>query len=1355
MADIWVGRMVRVLVVSVLILLPCRVASAASTGALSLYTPQADGAGTANGDYISATPVSGGLYRYFIEQPAGLGQFVVSIFDADFGAGGATEDTATPQRDRARTTFGSVTYSLIRPDGTTAATQTCASGATTAFCVDNTWTDLLNSTNATNRVAGHWELRVDETVGGSNGINAIGIRANDGTSGGGGTEIPIYYDSHNQLGQNPPSSGSGTKTYKVYPYLTSGCTANENDFDYDSNNAGSQGSIALSSRTGAVTQTIASAALSVDDTWARNTINAWTTDTNSTEGGIWTATIDISNYTTGAGVNGNYANVWFGNSSAAANPPTANPTTNAFRVYLPNDAGGTPVKTYVEQQLTYGGCGAGNNGPNPPATGQTTCFTVTVRVVNPEAQAITFSAANLVTANIPGVVARVAYAGLATVTQGTITAQPAVGAIGNVTWNPGTVGAGSTVILAYRVKVTPSAAGQRNPVTGTVASGNGTRAQYRDQTGNNTQARALYLFGPICELAATQGLLTEALVSGFRAYEDSGAVALEWETASEAGTIGFYVERFDATRGKFVRVSKDLLPALMRPEGGMYRFVDPTASSRDAMPRYRLIEVRADGQRTRLGPFDVRVDWEHGRSAKFAGAEDFERAERASAHREAPIAEAARLGGGIVTQKPVDSLRIGVRETGIQFISSSALASALGETQSTVESMLSRGSFTLSKQGQPVWWLADPITRKKPSAGMYFYGEAIHDLYSPDQAYRLTRAAGPVMPTVSVATGAGSLGDTFVDLKHAEVDAFPLTVVPLDPESDYWFWDGFSGGGPAKTYSLDAPGAGGAGSATLKLHFQGASSSGVTDEHRVQASLNGVPVGDWQWTGIAPSDASFPVSATTLLESGNQLQLTALLGGGASQSFTDFDYADLTYPRAYRAATDALVFRPDGHAALSVSGFSTADVRLFDVGNPLQPRSLVGATSTSNAGLFGIGFTPPSGSSTYAAIGPNGGKTPSLRPWIDGQLKASGRGADYLVVTTAALSSAAQRLANARQMQGLRTAVVDVEAVMNEFNGGRSNPHALHDFLAYAASFWNPAPRYVVLAGAGSLDYRNLLGGGDSLVPTILVSTAGGLFGSDNRVADLSGNDGIPDVAVGRIPATTAQQLNDYVDKLLAYEADPGAWAGTMLALADAQDQGANFSADSDQVLSHLPGNYGPIRIYLDNTTLGAARTQLLGSIASGASFADYLGHGALDRLSGSGLLNSGDVVSLQNGSKLPILTAMTCEVNRFTVPGIPALGEQLITHAGGGAAAVWAPSALSIQSEARVLAEKFYSVVAAGQNPRLGDVVQQALRSFQISGGSPSMFDIYVLLGDPALRWKVAPPTPPASGGNPSAGVE
>ncbi len=1324
-------------------------ARAASTGTTALAMPQTSGSGTANGDYITATVAGGGLhtlYHFFIEVSPGLGRLRVQLFDADFGAGGAAE--AAAQRDRSRTAFGNVTYTLLRPDGTTAATLTCNAGVGTGLCADNAWSSLLDSTTAQNTAAGHWELRVDQTSvfdDGVSAINAFGLRADDGDATSGGTELPVYYDSHDQIGQNPPATGSGTKTYTLYPYITSGCSASENDFDYDSNN-GAVGSIGLSSRSGAFTFNIPSASLSVNNTWTRNTFSGWTSDQSSTDDGIWTATAAISNYTVAGVVNGNYANVWFASSAAAANPPTANPTANAFRVYLPTDAGTAPVKPYMEQLLTF------KSGTNPVPVGQTGRYQVTIRVVNPTAQSITFSAAHLVTANVPG--AGATYAGNAAVTQGTVTAQPAVGGTGNVTWNPGTLAAGSTALLTYQVNVTPTAAGQRIPVTGTVASGNGTRGQWVDETGNTTQARATFLFGPLCELAATQGVLTEAVVSSFRADADSGAVALEWETASEAGTAGYYVERWDAAAGRYARVSDRFLPAVVQAvQGGRYRFVDPTASPRESTLRYRLIEVRADGARRRLGPFDVQVEWERERSAGLP-RDGFDAVAHRGGRRSAAATAAARgMTAPLAAGGSAQGLRLGVRETGLYFVSSATLAAALGDSQNRIERALANGKLRLTKQGQPVWWLPAPPTAAKQSPGMYFYGEAIHDLYSAEEVYHLERGNGPTMPTLAVGAGAGAAGASFPAVSHVETDAFPATSLALDPESDYWFWQFLIGGDAAngtRTLPFDAPGLAVGGSASLRVRLQGATASGVAGEHVATVSLNGTPLGQTQWSGVSGDDATFAVPGGVLQASGNQLQIVAAVGAGAPYSIQYLDFFEVSYPRLFVATGDALAFSPGGTGGVTIGGLTSPDVKLLDVSDGLHPRLLGGATIDPT---LGVSFQPPSPSGSYLAVGPAGVKTPSVAPWVTAGLRQAGTGADYLIVTTADMASAAQRLADYRQGQGLLSRVVDVAAVMNEFGDGRSSPHALRDFLGYAATRWNPAPRYVLLAGAGSLDFRNLLGYGDSRVPTLIVATANGLFGSDNRLADLAGDDGVPEVAIGRAPVMSAAELDGYVDKVIAYEAASGAWTSSLLALADAQSQAADFAADSEAVLGVVRPGYTPQRVYLDAVPFAAARDLVLGGLRAGAAFVDYLGHGGLDRLSAGGLLASADVPGLGNGSKLPVVTAMTCTVNRFTVPGIPALGELLVDEPDGGAIAVWSPSALSLHGEARALAQQLYAAVSAGAPARLGDLVKVALERFHAGGGSPTMPGIYVLLGDPALLWKAAPP--PSPSGSPGSGGE
>ncbi|MEQ1765095.1 MAG: carboxypeptidase-like regulatory domain-containing protein [Pyrinomonadaceae bacterium] len=348
---------------------------------------------------------------------------------------------------------------------------------------------------------GHWELRVDMSGSGGDDINALGVRAHDGTPGAGGVELNMYAAGMLPLGVNNPASGTSSRSYTLFPYITSGCSCSKNDFDYDGN-SGTVGSMSYSSRTSTFSQSFASASLSSDNAWSRGNITGWTSDQTSAEYGIWSANLSITSYISG-GQNSNYTDWYMGNYAAAANPPAANPAANSFRIYLPNDSGAAPAKPHLSQNYIQ------MSGPNPIGVGQSGTMRVIVRFVNPTAFPVTFTAANPITANVPG--SGAVFASVGSISQGSIVSQPALGGTGNVVWNPGSVAAGATVTMTYDVTVTPTSAGQRIPVTATPASGNGTRARYVDETGNTTQTAATYTFGPICEIAVTQGALNPAL----------------------------------------------------------------------------------------------------------------------------------------------------------------------------------------------------------------------------------------------------------------------------------------------------------------------------------------------------------------------------------------------------------------------------------------------------------------------------------------------------------------------------------------------------------------------------------------------------------------------------------------------------------------------------------------------------------------------------------------------------------------------------------------------------------------------------------------------------------------------------
>ncbi|MCI5140351.1 MAG: DUF11 domain-containing protein, partial [Candidatus Electrothrix sp. ATG1] len=104
-------------------------------------------------------------------------------------------------------------------------------------------------------------------------------------------------------------------------------------------------------------------------------------------------------------------------------------------------------------------------------------------------------------------------------------------------------------------------------------------------------------------------LASYAVISSFNAYIDSGnRVVLEWTTASEIGTIGFYLERLNEKTGQYKTVNKKLLPGMLNPpHGGTYRYIDKKARP-GKVYTYRVVEVAAaDSQGVISSPYTVQA----------------------------------------------------------------------------------------------------------------------------------------------------------------------------------------------------------------------------------------------------------------------------------------------------------------------------------------------------------------------------------------------------------------------------------------------------------------------------------------------------------------------------------------------------------------------------------------------------------------------------------------------------------------------------------------------------------------------------------------------------------------------------
>ncbi|MBI9084248.1 MAG: DUF11 domain-containing protein [Desulfobacterales bacterium] len=606
--------------------------------------------------------------------------------------------------------------------------------------------------------------------------------------------------------------------------------------------------------------------------------------------------------------------------------------------------------------------------------------------------------------------------------------------------------------------------------------------------------------------------------------------------------------------------------------------------------------------------------------------------------------------------------------------------------------------------------------------------------------------------------GAGSLmvteADTgyFLHMAHFEQDIDSITDWVDDPHSDYWIWATLLAGSPAfdtLTHPFTVHDlAEGGGEVRIEVHLQ---SIGDT-ANQVQVALNGDVIADQGWDGARSYDLTAVVDSALLL-SGNEANILAVSALPPSGEIF-VDSFDLTYSRRFKAVDDRLDFTPDDNLEVTVSGFIGSDIYVFDVTDPARPMQVADAVVSAGAGGFQVRFTPTSSNARYLATTLAGAAAPAaVAVDTPSTLADAAKEGEYLIITPKefqyatpeALMEAVQTLADYRRGQGLSVYVAFLEDIMDEFNHGIFSPEAIRTFLRYARDNWATAPRYVVLVGEGSYDYKDIYGKaydypGLNYMPPVMVATPEGLFGSDNWLADLDGDDNVPEVAIGRLPAITVAELTMLIDKIVAYETQgPADWQKRILLAADNQDGiGGDFSSDSDTVAAFVPDRYATEKIYQDDLTNAQARNALItNGIDAGALLVNFIGHGGYETMTEDPvLLSSSDIASLTNADKLAVVSAFSCVLGRFDFwSGLDGISEQLLMQPGGGAVAVFSSSGHSMNAKARLLNEEFFRALFVDGKTTLGDAVVQALQRYRQRTGDTLVPRTYNLLGDPALR--------------------
>jgi len=653
---------------------------------------------------------------------------------------------------------------------------------------------------------------------------------------------------------------------------------------------------------------------------------------------------------------------------------------------------------------------------------------------------------------------------------------------------------------------------------------------------------------------------------------------------------------------------------------------------------------------------------------------------------------------------------------------------------------LGASDLRLERQGEPIGFHIEPATSVfGPGSRLFFFADrtAGSTEFTSEVAYELLSSRDGVrMPLHSAAPGSSGVRAPSRVTRSFETNRFYQPGL-LEAE-DVWLWEALvSGATRVKSFSL--LGVEPSGTAELDVFLQGASESGKPVDHHVGVSLNGVAVGEARFAGKLPYRISLSLPASLLREGTNELALTNVADTGVS-SFVFLDRFSLAHPQL-PSLTSGLFEGTWGEGGTATVSGLTGPVALLDVTPVVAAAS---ATGASVAARWLTGFEASGGwlrfgaeaDRLYLAVSQDAVLAPRVAAPESSTLRASTNRADYILIAPRAFLAAAEPLAERRRDQGLTTRAVSLEELAAEFGHGRASAEAIKSFLAHAFHSWSrPSPRYVLLLGDASYDPRNFIGSSQpSPLPALWAKTSYLWTASDPELAAVNGEDTLPDLAIGRLPATTVEQAEALVEKLLAWEDSGQGLLGTATLVADNPDLAGDFEADVEDIRrSFLASRETRV---LKLSELGSqTRASILDALNAGLSYLTYVGHGGAAVWASENVWNSWDAASLQAQSLQPLLVTMNCLNGYFVAPVFESLSESLLKAEGRGAIASFSPSGLSLDGPAHQYHRALMAELTSGRHERLGDAILAAQETYAQTGLMPELLGVYHLLGDPTTR--------------------
>jgi hypothetical protein len=566
-----------------------------------------------------------------------------------------------------------------------------------------------------------------------------------------------------------------------------------------------------------------------------------------------------------------------------------------------------------------------------------------------------------------------------------------------------------------------------------------------------------------------------------------------------------------------------------------------------------------------------------------------------------------------------------------------------------------------------------------------------------------------------------------------------------------WFMGKFFGNISADyTYSIDLDDVDTDQNQTLSMLLkQEYLRTGSSQIHKVRLKVNGNDlvtstggVQEWSWVGLSPITLSH---TGKYFNSGSNNILINVIRSNTDNLFFDF------YQVAY---SKKLIKRNKQFVASMLAANAYTPIRYDFTGSSANVRVFKALVSASEYNVTELPVNLTAGGFSFISSGNPNTKyylaqdndfyAPASVIRVDPvDIANESNSYDNIIIAAPEYEQQAHALASFYiQKWEKKSKIVLLQDIFNQFNSGMPDPNAVRLFLKHCVeSYPSPAITTVTLLGSGTLDWRNFSGQSATKNKIIVYqknsSTTDDYFG-------MLYTDQYPELAIGRYPVRTTNELNTMLQNLNSYVSQPqsGMWRNNLVFLADDEFNGPSTGEYSHSEQLQETSEIINKSILIDKIfaleyefdefqNKPKARDDMVKAINDGKLIWYYIGHGSFDTLGAEDYFQGAlDMGRFNNPDKLTLFVAASCDVAQFDSFSFDCLAEKVVLLNNKGAIASIAATRECNGPANVALLQHYYKYSLNYRNP-IGYSLLKAKFDYTVYNSNDEKYNI---LGDPLL---------------------